>query len=73
MREIDEHVFTVEVDVVRFDQDSDRVVLKGFLGAISEIMYKNNLLIIVGDEASISLGISKEELAAVLGSTAVDH
>jgi hypothetical protein len=62
MFETIDHAFTVEVDILKFDQESDRVVLNGFLGEIKEIKYYNKILTIIGDEASISLKINKEEL-----------
>jgi hypothetical protein len=68
MCEIDDHAFTLEVDIVKFDPESERILMKGFLGAINEISHRENLLIIEGDEASISLRINIEELAAILDS-----
>jgi len=61
MCETVDHAFTVEVDILKFDQESDRVVLNGFLGEIEEIRYVNNHLTIIGNEATISLQIKKEE------------
>jgi hypothetical protein len=73
MYEIEDHAFTVEVDIVKFDQASDRIVLNGFLGEINEIRYQDNKLVIVGDEASVSLSIKKEELGKIFESTAFDN
>ena len=66
MCETVDHAFTVEVDILKFDQESDRVVLNGFLGEIEEIRYVDNHLTIIGNEATISLQINKEELGTIL-------
>jgi len=66
MCETVDHAFTVEVDILKFDQESDRVVLNGFLGEIEEIRYVDNHLTIIGNEATISLQIKKEELGTIL-------
>jgi hypothetical protein len=68
MCETVDHTFTVEVDILKFDEESDRVVLNGFLGEIKEVRYFNNHLTIRGNEATISLRITKEELGALLNS-----
>ena len=66
MCETVDHAFTVEVDILKFDQESDRVVLNGFLGEIEEIRYVDSHLTIIGNEATISLQIKKEELGTIL-------
>jgi hypothetical protein len=66
MCETADHAFTIEVDILKFDQESDRVVLNGFLGEIEEIRYVDNNLTITGNEAIISLIIKQDELSAIL-------
>jgi hypothetical protein len=61
-----DHAFMVEVDILKFDQESNRVVLNGFLGEIEEKRYIDSNLTIIGNEAIISLRINKEELGAIL-------
>ena len=62
MTMIEDHLFTVEVDIVKMDQDSDRVVINGYLGDSIETKYHDNHLLLKGSEASIRLHLSPEEL-----------
>lgn len=59
---LEDHLFRVEVDILQFDQDSDRVVINGYLGDKIEIQYTGEHLMLQGSEASISLKLSLEEL-----------
>lgn len=56
------HLFTLEVDIIQFDQKSDRVVINGYLGDKLETQYTGEHLMLQGSEASISLKLSPEEL-----------
>jgi len=59
---LEDHLFRVEVDIIQFDQDSDRVVINGYLGDKIETQYTGEHLMLQGSEASISLKLSLEEL-----------
>jgi len=63
---LEDHLFRVEVDIIQFDQDSDRVVINGYLGDKIETEYIGQQLLVLGSEASISLHITPEELKAIL-------
>ena len=58
----EDHLFTLEVDIIQFDQDSDRVVINGYLGEEIETQYTGEHLMLQGSEASISLKLSPEKL-----------
>jgi hypothetical protein len=57
----EDHQFTLEVDIIRFDQDSDRVVINGYLGDKIKTDYTGDKLLLHGSEACISLNISQDE------------
>ena len=60
------HPFTLEIDIIQFDRDSNRVIVKGYLGENLETEYVDEVLMIHGSEANIFLHISKEELHRML-------
>ena len=62
----EDHLFTLEVDIIQFDQDSDRVVINGSLGDKIETLYTGKDLMFQGSEASISLKFSPEELQELI-------
>ena len=62
----EEHPFTLEIDIIQYDMDSDRVVVRGYLGENLETEYMDEVLMLRGSEANISLHISKEELRRLL-------
>ena len=63
---IHDHAFTVTVDIVKLDQESDRVVISGYLGGKLEVRLNGDRLEFEGDEASISILINRHELASIL-------
>ena len=62
----EDRLFTLEVDILQFDQDSDRVVINGSLGDKIETKYTGKDLMFQGSEASISLKLSPEELQELI-------
>ncbi len=62
----EDHLFTLEVDIIQFDDKSDRVILNGYLGNSLGTEYREGKLHIQGNEASIQLHLSKEELRELL-------
>jgi hypothetical protein len=62
----EDHAFTVAVDIVRLDQESDRVVITGYLGSRLEVGLNGDRLEFKGDEASISILIDRHELGSIL-------
>ena len=66
MSEISEHSFTLVVDIVKLNPDSDRVIVNGCLGEALEAKFLGDRLILVGDEASISISINEDELEEIL-------
>ena len=62
----EDHLFTLEVDIIQFDQDSDRVVINGYLGDKIEPLYTGEHLMLQGSEASISLKLSPEEIQELI-------
>ena len=66
MKKEEEHPFTLTVDIVKMDSESDRVVINGFLGKDLDIQLSEDGLELVGDEASISVAMNPETLKQVL-------
>ena len=66
MKNEEEHSFTVTVDIVKMDPDSDRVVINGFLGEELDIRLNEDGLELVGNEASISVAISPEKIKRLM-------
>ena len=66
MNEISEHAFTLVVDIVKLDPDSDRVIVNGCLGEALEAKFLGDRFILVGDEALISISINEDELEEIL-------
>jgi hypothetical protein len=62
----DDHAFTVAVEIVKLDQESDRVVISGYLGGKLEVELNGNRLEFKGDEASISILVNRHELGSIL-------
>jgi len=62
----EEHSFTLTVDIVKMDPDSDRVVINGFLGEELDIQLSEDGLELVGNEASISIAISPEKIKRLM-------
>jgi len=62
----EDRLFTLEVDIIQFDQDRDRVVINGSLGDKIETKYTGKDLMFQGSEASISLKLSPEELQELI-------
>ena len=63
---VNDHEFTVEVDIVQMDKESERVVINGYLGDKIKARYHEDRLVLEGSEASISVLIDKEELASII-------
>ena len=66
MKNEEEHSFTVTVDIVKMDPDSDRVVITGFLGEELDIQLNEDGLELVGNEASISVAMSPEKIKRLM-------
>ena len=66
MKKEEEHPFTLTVDIVKMDSESDRVVINGFLGKDLDIQLSEDGLELVGDEASISVAMNPETLKQLL-------
>ena len=66
MKHEEEHSFTVTVDIVKMDQDSDRVVINGFLGEELEIQINEDGLELVGNEASITVAMNPEKIKRLM-------
>ena len=66
MKKEEEHPFTLTVDIVKMDSESDRVVINGFLGKDLDIQLNEDGLELVGDEASISVAMNPETLKQLL-------
>ena len=65
MSELNEHHFTVTVDIVQFDPESDRVVINGYLGDGLKVSLVDNRLELVGSEASLSVKIDDDTLSRI--------
>ena len=66
MKNEEEHSFTVTVDIVKMDHDSDRVVITGFLGEELDIQLNEDGLELVGNEASIIVAMSPEKIKRLM-------
>ena len=66
MSGVDDHAFTVTVDVVKLDYGSDRVVINGYLGETMVATFNGGRLEFRGNEATISILINKNELGSIL-------
>ena len=66
MKNEEEHSFTLTVDIVKMDPESDRVVINGFLGEELDIQLSEDGLELVGNEASISIAISPEKIKRLM-------
>jgi hypothetical protein len=66
MKHEEEHSFTVTVDIVKMDQDSDRVVINGFLGEELDIQLSEDGLELVGNEASITVAMNPEKIKRLM-------
>ena len=66
MKNEEEHSFTVTVDIVQMDPDSDRVVITGFLGEELDIQLNEDGLELVGNEASITVAMSPEKIKRLM-------
>ena len=62
----EDRLFTLEVDIIQFDQESDRLVINGSLGDKIETKYTGEHLMFQGSEASISLKLSPKELQELI-------
>jgi hypothetical protein len=59
-KKLKDHMFELELDIVKFSDESDRVRLVGFLGDKLDIRYKDNILRMVGNEGSLLVHLDKE-------------
>ena len=66
MKNEEEHSFTVTVDIVKMDPDSDRVIITGFLGEELDIQLNEDGLELVGNEASITVAMSPEKIKRLM-------
>ncbi len=66
MKHEEEHSFTVTVDIVKMDPDSDRVVINGFLGEELDIQLSEDGLKLLGNEASISVAMNPEKIKRLM-------
>ena len=66
MKMIEGHPFTLEIDIIQYDKDSDRVIVRGYLGDHLEAEYSDELLVFQGNEAKLSLQISKTEVYSLI-------
>ena len=57
-----EHQFELELDIVKFSENSHRVRLIGYLGDNLDVEYNGKLLKIIGSEGFFKLHIDEEEI-----------
>ena len=60
-----DHPFEVDLDVVKFDEQSDRVKLVGYLGKRLTVRYEKGILLLSGDEGSIKIHLDEEDLSGI--------
>jgi hypothetical protein len=58
-------MFELELDIVKFTEESDGVKLVGFLGEILNIQYEGETLWFNGCEGDLKIWIKKEELYGI--------
>jgi hypothetical protein len=57
-----EHMFELELDIVKFNENSDRIRLIGYLGERVDVQYDGKLLKMIGSEGFFKLHINEEEV-----------
>jgi len=60
--QVNDHGFELELDIVKFREDSDRVILNGFLGNELDVEYEESILKIIGNEGSFKIYLEEEKI-----------
>ena len=58
-----DHPFELELDIIKFDEEDNRVKITGFLGNNMEIQYEKGVLWLRGNEGNLKLYLKEEDLS----------
>ena len=58
-----DHPFELELDIIKFNEEDDRVIITGFLGKNMEIYYEKGALCLCGNEGNLKLYLDKGDLS----------
>lgn len=58
----EDHGFELELDIVKFNEESNRVIINGFLGEDLDVSYREGVLIMTGNEGTFKVYIREEEM-----------
>lgn len=61
-----DHAFFVEADVVKLNDVRGRLLVKGYLGKITEICFVEDLLVIKGLEGNLKINLKEKEIQKIL-------
>lgn len=58
----EDHGFELELDIIRFNEESNRVVINGFLGDTLDLDYRDGVLTMTGSEGTFKVYVREEEM-----------
>jgi hypothetical protein len=61
-----DHAFCVEADIVKLNDVKNRLLVEGYLGAITEISYVEGLLVIKGLEGNLKINLKEKEIEKII-------
>lgn len=59
---VEDHGFELELDIIRFNEESNRVIINGFLGDELDVSYKDGVLTMTGSEGTFKVYVREEEM-----------
>ncbi len=59
---VEEHGFELELDIIKYNEESNRVLINGFLGEELAVEYKDGVLVMTGTEGTFKVYIREEEM-----------
>jgi len=61
-----DHAFSVELDVAKLNEVGNRLLIEGYLGELTEIVFAEDMLKIKGFEGNLRIKLNEKELRALL-------
>jgi len=61
-----DHAFSVELDVAKLNEVGNRLLIEGYLGELTEIVFAEDMLEIKGCEGTLRIKMNEKEFRALL-------
>ena len=60
-----DHQFELDLDIIKYEEDSNKVKIVGFLGRNLDVRYDEGVLWLCGNEGDLKLYLTEEDLNGI--------